>query len=79
MAEADPQADIQLAISCAACSHHWRTTFDIVSFFWSEIEVWARRLLCEVHILASAYGWHEREILGLGPVRRQLYLEMLGA
>jgi hypothetical protein len=78
MAEADPQADIQLAISCAACGHQSRTTFDIVSFFWSEIEVWARRLLSEVHILASAYGWRERDILSLSPTRRQSYLEMVG-
>jgi hypothetical protein len=78
MAETDPRADIQLAISCAVCSHQSRTTFDIVSYFWSEIEAWARRLFSEVHILASAYGWHERDILSLSPVRRQSYLEMVG-
>lgn len=79
MAEADPQADVQLAISCSACGHEWRAKFDIVSFFWSEIEAWACRLLREVHILASAYGWFERDIVALSPVRRRFYLEMVDA
>jgi len=79
MAEADPQADIQIDISCPACNHRWRQTFDIVSFFWSEIDAWARRVLREVHVLALAYGWSESEILHLSPRRRQFYLEMAGA
>jgi DNA-directed RNA polymerase subunit RPC12/RpoP len=79
MAEADPQADIQVDIACPACNHRWRQTFDIVSFFWSEIDAWARRVLREVHSLALAYGWSENEILALSPRRRQLYLEMAGA
>ena len=77
MAEADPQADIQLALSCPACGHQWLSTFDIVSFFWSEINAWAYRILREVHILASAYGWREADILAMSPYRRQLYLEMV--
>ena len=79
IAEHDPQADVQLAIACPLCGHQWRAVFDIVSFFWSEIDAWAQRLLREVHTLASAYGWGERDILALSPWRRQLYLEMVGA
>lgn len=78
MARLDPQADIQLSLSCPQCSHHWQTIFDIVSFFWSEINVWAARLLREVHVLASAYGWREEEILSLSQWRRQAYLELIG-
>src|SRR5262249_4245606 len=33
MAEADPQADVQLALDCPGCGHQWRAVFDIVSFF----------------------------------------------
>jgi len=51
--------------------------FDIVSFFWSEICVQAKRLLREVHILARAYGWREADILSMSAARRQLYLEMV--
>ncbi len=78
MALADPQADVQLNLSCPSCRQQWQTTFDIVSFFWSEINAWAYRRLREIHALASAYGWRESDILALSPQRRQLYLEMVG-
>jgi len=78
MGEADPQADVQLAFSCPGCAHQWQDGFDIVSFLWSELNAWAHRTLRDVHTLASAYGWHESEILALSPGRRQAYLEMVG-
>ena len=67
-----------LAVSCASCAHAWRASFDIVAFFWSEIDAWAERVLRDVHRLAAAYGWSEREILGLSAWRRHRYLEMVG-
>jgi hypothetical protein len=79
LANSDPLADIQLAVSCPGCAHRWRSGFDIVSFLWTEIDAWAKRVLYEVHTLARAYGWCEREILGLSAFRRQLYLQMVGA
>jgi|ERR1039458_584351 hypothetical protein len=79
MARADPLADIQLAVSCPLCNHRWRAAFDIVSFLWREIESLAGRVLRDVHTLASAYGWHERDILALSPARRQFYLALVGA
>lgn len=77
MAQADPQADVQLALSCPACNHQWQTTFDVVSFFWSEIHAWGMRVLREVHTLASTYGWREADILAISSQRRQIYLEMI--
>ena len=77
MAEADPQADVEIALSCPRCGNAWRTTLDICSFFWSEINAWAARTLSEVHTLARAYGWTEREILSLSAWRRQFYLSMV--
>lgn len=79
MAKADPQADLQVDIACPACDHHWRECFDIVSFFWGEIDAWAHSILREVHALASAYGWRESDILALSPLRRQSYIEMADA
>ena len=76
MAQADPRGDIQLAIVCSSCGHKWMLIFDIVSFFRREIDSWARRILLEVHLLASAYGWSEADILAMSPNRRQIYLEM---
>src|SRR5690348_11981889 len=65
MAQADPQGEIQLNLSCAACGHAWQALFDIVSFFWSELDAWAVRILREVHSLALAYGWREADILAM--------------
>jgi len=78
MAEIDPQADIQIALTCLACSQQWSAAFDIASYLWIEINAWAIRILREVHLLASTYGWRESDILALSSMRRQLYLEMIG-
>jgi uncharacterized protein (UPF0212 family) len=78
LAEADPQADIQLALSCPACGHAWQAVFDIGSFLWAEVHAWAQRMLRDVHWLARAYGWREADILSLSAWRRQVYLAMVG-
>ena len=77
MIELDPQADVQLDLTCPACGHGWYVIFDIVAFCWSEVCAAAKRLLQEVHILALAYGWREADILSMGNIRRQFYLEMV--
>jgi uncharacterized protein (UPF0212 family) len=79
MAEVDPQAEIELVLTCPACGARWQALFDVVAFFWREIDAWAIRILREVHVLASAYGWSEQDILALSPWRRQFYLELIGA
>jgi hypothetical protein len=76
MAEADPQADVQLDLTCPACRQQWFAVFDIATFLWTEINAWAHRTLQDVHRLALAYGWREPDILALSPWRRQVYLEM---
>ena len=78
-AQADPQAETEIVVSCAACGQQTAEPFDIVSYFWNEIDAWAHRTLREIHVLASAYGWRESEILALTPLRRQFYLDMAGA
>ena len=77
MSKVDSQAEVYLSVSCPACSRRWQVTFDIVTFFWSEINAWAHRTLREVHALASAYGWSEPAILTLSPWRRRAYLELV--
>jgi hypothetical protein len=76
MAVADPQADVQLDLTCPACAHRWHAMFDIAAFLWSELHAWARRTLREVHALGRAYGWREADVLALSPTRRQIYLEL---
>ena len=77
IAEADPQADVEVALNCPCCQHTWQTDFDIVSYLWAELHAWATRLFREVHLLASAYGWSESDILNMSARRRRHYLEML--
>lgn len=77
MAEVDPQADVQMDLTCPACGHQWQALFDIESFFWTELQSWAQRILSEVHLLACAYGWREKDILELSAWRRQFYLGLV--
>lgn len=77
MGEADPQADVRFDLNCPSCGNNWQAIFDIESFFWGEINAWARRIMTEVHLLASAYGWREADILDLSPWRRQFYLGLV--
>jgi len=79
MNRADPLAEIRLALACPACGHEWQDTLDLGAFIWSKIETRAKRLLRDVHALASAYGWSETEILSLSEARRSFYLEMVEA
>ncbi len=79
MAQLDPQADVQLDMTCPSCEHRWSAPFDIASFLWKEIHAWAQRTLRDVHRLARAYGWSEAETLALSPTRRQIYLELCRA
>ena len=66
------------SLNCADCGHRWVSAFDIVSFLWSEIDNWAKRLLREVCALATALGWREADILAMSAQRRQLYLQIIG-
>jgi hypothetical protein len=71
--------DLVLDLTCAACGAAWQSTFDVAAFFWEEVRAFASRLLPEVHRIARAYGWSERDILALSPSRRARYLELIEA
>jgi hypothetical protein len=77
LGQADPQADVQLALACPACEHGWSAVFDIAAYLWAEVDAWAQRTLLQVHALARAYGWTEAESLALSPRRRQRYLTLI--
>jgi hypothetical protein len=72
-------ADVTLALTCPACGAEWEEWLDVPAFVFAECSAHARSLLQQVHHLAAAYGWTERETLALGPARRQFYLEAVGA
>jgi hypothetical protein len=73
---ADPAADVTLNVACPDCGEATRAELDIASYLWTELDAWARDLLLDVHLLATAYGWSEPEILALSPLRRRYYLEL---
>jgi hypothetical protein len=79
MAEHDPGADVRVSLACPACGATWQLHFDIVAYFWSELDDWAHRILADVHVLATAYGWREADVLALSPTRRRFYLDLVGA
>ncbi|MEV3988552.1 hypothetical protein AB0J57_06555 [Streptomyces sp. NPDC049837] len=74
--EADPVADVTLDVACPECGEATPAELDITSYLWAELDNWARDLLLDVHLLATAYGWSEPEILALSPLRRRYYLEL---
>jgi hypothetical protein len=77
MAELDGQADVVLALKCAACEHGWQASFDPAAFLLREVAEYAGRLTMEVHQLARSYGWSEESILAMGPARRRRYLSLV--
>lgn len=74
---ADPMAEILIHLRCPTCGCENSPPLDIGSFLWTEIEVRAKRLLREIHVLAAAYGWTEQTVLALSEHRRAAYLEMV--
>jgi hypothetical protein len=75
----DPQADIGILLSCPSCKNKWEVKFDILTYLWAEIDVWATHLLHEIYLLASAFGWAEADILNLSRHRRAMYVKLIQA
>lgn len=76
LSELDPLAEMLLDLRCEQCGEQWQAVFDIVTFFWNELQARSRRLLQEVDLLARTYGWTEEDVLRLSDQRRRLYVEM---
>lgn len=77
MLRLDPQAQVELDVSCPACGHAFDVLLDAASFLLRELDDDAEHLLREIHVLASYYGWSERDILAIPAVRRARYIAMI--
>jgi hypothetical protein len=77
MAERDPQAEIELDLTCPSCATPFSIVFDTASFLLQELDARASALFEEVHALALHYHWSEREILAMSPNRRERYITLL--
>lgn len=71
------ERNFQFDLACAVCTQSWSLVFDPGAFLWEEIQARAIALLDDVHSLASAYGWSERDILALSDTRRAAYLSQV--
>lgn len=79
LAAADPAAQIDIGLSCDACGQVFDAPLDIAECLWLDVSRRARQTLDDVHLLASAYGWSEAEVLAVPPARRQHYLQRVSA
>ena len=70
-------AEIRVQLLCASCRGRQLLDLDIARFIVREVALAARRLMADIHALATAYGWSERAIAAMSGARRAAYLEML--
>ena len=77
LARLDPQADLQIELTCPACHRDASVPFDPSGFLLQELDRLARDLYIEVHALALHYHWSERDILGMPDRKRRLYIDLL--
>lgn len=75
----DPGASVSFALDCPQCATRWQAPLDIGELVWQKVRAAAERVLLDVDVLARAYGWTEREVLRLNPLRRAAYLQMVTA
>jgi hypothetical protein len=65
--------------SCPECDEPVLLDVDVREFCLAELRFLAGSVLEDVHLLASAYGWSERDILDLPSARRASYAEYVRA
>jgi hypothetical protein len=77
MEEVEGLAALELDFTCSVCGAPNQAPFDIGSFLWSEFAGRVERLVNEIDVLASSYGWSESAILSLSDRRRSMYVRRL--
>lgn len=77
MQELDPQAELQLNLTCPECETGFSSVLDVAGYLFEEAASRADALFGQVNALALGYHWSEAEILALPHPRRQLYLGLL--
>jgi hypothetical protein len=77
ISQIDPLSHIMLNLVCSSCKQSWDLVFDVVIYYWAEIERLAKNLMSDIHVLASAYHWSPKDILSLPAGRRKVFIEMV--
>lgn len=75
--QADPLAALEIALTCAECSADFAVPVEPADLVAREIDRLVDRMLREVHLLASAYGWSEDQVLAIPAARRARYLALV--
>ena len=73
----DPGASVSFALKCPQCATRWQAPLDVGELVWQKVRAAAERVLLDIDVLARAYGWTEREVLRLNPLRRAAYLQLV--
>ncbi len=68
-----PEVSGPVGGSCPQCGAALQALFDVARYVVTELRRLAAGIYDEVHLLASAYGWREADILALPGPRRRRY------
>lgn len=77
MEQADPLVAFAVETACPHCGCSLRLPLDLESVALDRLARWRRRLMEDLHLLASQYGWTEATILGVPARRRAEYREAI--
>lgn len=77
IASHDPLVDFSVSCTCPACGAANFVQIDLEQLAVRRLAHYQRRLLLEVHRLASHYGWTERQVLAVPARRRAQYLALI--
>lgn len=73
----DPGASVSFRLDCPQCACPWQAELDAGDAVWQKVRAAAERVFLDIDALARTYGWNEREVLRLSPLRRAAYLQMV--
>ncbi|OCR24177.1 hypothetical protein AFK24_15595 [Pseudomonas syringae] len=68
----DPNAETVINLTCAACGHETQVYLDGFELIRHALAT-EGGIFRQIHILASAYGWREQDILAIPRARRRRY------
>jgi len=68
---------LQLKTNCPGCGQLLELELDLEQRLLTELAICQRNMLNEIHLLASAYHWSEKDIFALSPSRRSHYIARL--
>lgn len=74
----DPLTALKLTTNCPECSQQIDVDFDLEGMLLQKLKLKQKIVFEQIHHLASAYHWSEKEIIEMPSWRRAYYLAQLG-